>query len=277
MADWNAMLYNRFSRERMQPALDLINRLKDESVERIIDIGCGTGISTLPLRNMWAKAEIIGVDHSESMLESARQSNQEITWLKRDCMEPLQDLGKFDLVFSNAVLQWLPDQEGVLRNLGLLLSEQGILAMQLPSFSEMTINDCIGRAVEAYQSEKLVNIDRDLCNCYSPQNYYDILAKYYQDIDLWQTNYYHVMNSHEDILNFCKSTGLRPYLNRLNEVEQEGFLAAVLDEIMVQYQTQRDGKVLFEFKRIFFTARKYLSDICPDNEIVDRTTQVVLQ
>lgn len=255
MADWNAQLYNQYGNERKQPVIDLINRLDNPFIKRIIDIGCGSGISTIPLKERWKQAEIVGVDNSESMLEDARQKSNEISWLKRDCNDSLEDLGKFDLVFSNAVLQWLPDQDNVIGNLSRLLTKQGVLAVQIPSFNEMPINNCINKAAAAYPGNEFAGIEQEVCSCHSPHYYYDVLSKYFTEIDLWQTNYYHIMNSHEDILNFCKSTGLRPFLNRLDLKGQEIFLSEVLREIEAQYITQKNGKVLFEFKRVFFIAK----------------------
>lgn len=256
MSDWNANLYNRFGRERMLPVYDLINRLNNESeIKRIIDIGCGSGLSTIPLRNKWASSEIVGVDYSESMLQKTKELNMDIQWIRRDCNNPLDDLGKFDLVFSNAALQWLFDQQAVIENLSRIVSNNGILAMQIPNFSEMQISECIHNAAITYDKDRFEGIEKDLYSSYSPQYYYDALSRHFREINLWQTNYYHIMNDHQDILNFIKSTGLRPYLERLCDSEQEKYLADVLETIKLHYGKQKDGKVLFEFKRIFFVAR----------------------
>ena len=107
---WNANLYDTFGKERMQPSIDLANRI-DKACIRILDVGCGSGMSTLALKNRFPEAEIIGVDLSAAMLENAKKLLPDVQWIQRDCSESLEDLGQFDLVFSNAFLQWLPDQE----------------------------------------------------------------------------------------------------------------------------------------------------------------------
>ena len=49
-------------------------------------------------------------------------------------MTKMADLGRFDVVFSNAFLQWLTDQEKFLVQIRENLAEGGILALQVPNF-----------------------------------------------------------------------------------------------------------------------------------------------
>ncbi len=256
MEDWNVTRYHQFEKERVQPSLDLVNRIAGDSFKRIIDIGCGSGMSTQPLRKQFAEAEILGADSSPSMLSQARSTFMDVTWLERDCSKPLTDLGKFDLVFSNVALQWFEDQATVIRNFSDILMPEGILAVQIPYFSAMTIAGCIAEAVRRYDAEIFKGVEKDLFRSYSPGYYYEQLAIHFSTIELWQTNYLHIMNNHEEILQFCMSTGLRPYANRFEESQKAEFYNRVLHEIEKGYTIQKDGKILFEFKRIFFIATK---------------------
>ena len=56
---WNAEIYNRYGKERIQPSIDLVVRIKDMKFQRILDVGCGTGISTELLVLAWKSAEIM--------------------------------------------------------------------------------------------------------------------------------------------------------------------------------------------------------------------------
>ena len=96
---WDADVYAKFRKERMQPSIDLLNRVSIGECNRIIDIGCGSGMSTIQLRKRFREAEIIGVDLSESMLRQAKDSVEDVKWIRRDCSKKLNDLGTFDLVF----------------------------------------------------------------------------------------------------------------------------------------------------------------------------------
>lgn len=239
----------------MQPSLDLMNRIAHRDFKRIMDVGCGTGLSTLPLVQRWQEADIVGVDLSENMLQKATELCPSVTWLQRDCSKPLLDLGQFDLVFSNAFLQWLPDQEAFLKNTAELLTEEGVLAVQLPAFLGMPVECCIRRVAESYGAV-FEGIDRELYKNYTANRYYELVKRYFSRAEVWQTSYYHGMENHEGILEFVKGTALIPFLSRLDEEQGACFCQSVLDEIKQCYPVQEDGKVLFQFDRIFFIGYK---------------------
>lgn len=50
-----------------------------------------------------------------------------------------------------------------------------------------------------------------------------MIDKDFQEITIWETDYYHILNSKSDIIEWYKGSGLRPYLQALNEKEQEAF------------------------------------------------------
>jgi trans-aconitate 2-methyltransferase len=92
---------------------------------------------------------------------------------------------------------------------------------------------------------------------HSPEYYYDILCSLTTSIDLWVTTYYHVMNSHRDITEWHKSTGMKPFLEKLpDDRHRSEFEAEIINKCREAYPVQKDGKVLYPFKRVFFIAGK---------------------
>lgn len=251
---WDAKLYDSFEKERIQPSLDLTYRISADRVNKILDVGCGSGMSTRALKTRWQNSEIIGADLSREMLAKAQEILPEVKFVCRDCSLPFGDLGKFDIVFSNAFMQWIPNQKQFVANSFEVLNEDGIFAAQIPLFNEMPANDCI---INAYK-EVAGNCsgDNGIFTIYSAQEYYDLFSHYYSDIDIWVTDYYHVMQSQAEILEFLTGTALRPYMQNLKKEQTEHFLKAVHDKLCEVYPTQKDGKVLFAFKRLFIIAKK---------------------
>ena len=248
---WNAKLYDTFSKERMQPSIDLANRI-DKVCARILDVGCGSGMSTLALKNRFPDAEIIGVDLSAAMLESAKKLLPDVQWIQRDCSESLEDLGQFDLVFSNAFLQWLPDQEKFIKNIRNCIKENGILALQIPNFEPMMIARIIKETAKEFDSngDIFANMHE---NCYNHPltTYYNMMTRYYSNVEVWQTNYIHQMDSSDAVVEFVKSTALIPYLERLSESQGKEFLAQLKERTAEHYRPCENSKVLFPFERIF--------------------------
>lgn len=252
---WNADIYDRYGKERIQPSIDLANRIQKKECYRILDVGCGTGMSTLPLATIWKDAEIIGVDLSEEMLQKARETLPAITFLQRDCSTSLSDLGTFDLIFSNAFLQWIPKQEDFIAESFAMLKDNGVFATQLPLFHEMPAHQCIKDA-EAIMAEKFIGIEADSYVLHSASEYYDMLSNVTTKCSIWVTEYYHEMKHHQQVLDFLKGAALRPYLDRLQEQEQSTFLKEVLHNLERAYPCQKNGTILFPFKRLFLIGEK---------------------
>jgi len=255
---WSAQMYGKFEKERMQPSIDLVNRIEDGNLKRILDVGCGSGMSTVPLRNRFPGSKIVGVDLSENMLEKARELISDVTWIRRDCSTKLDDLGTFDLVFSNAFLQWLQNQEEFVKNTKELLNENGVFAIQIPCFEEMTISKIIKEIALEFDKDNILfyNIESRACFNFKMMEYYNMFSRYYSKIDMWQTNYIHQMNDCNAIIDFVKGTALLPYLECLDKEQTSVFIEMLHDKISKHYLASENGMVLFEFKRLFILARK---------------------
>lgn len=247
---WDAELYNRFERERAQPSKDLVSRLADGEFRRILDAGCGTGLSTAALVSVFPSAEVVGIDLSPEMLKKARKSLPGSVFLERDCGKPFDGLGTFDLVFSNALMQWLPDPKAFLRNSYDALLEGGKFAAQIPLFSEMPADDCIRRAAADFGLEERIFFEWDA------GAYYDKMSDIFEKIEIWVTDYMHVMRCAQEILEFLSGTALRPYLEKLDAERGTVFRARVLENLKKVYPARADGRVLFPFRRLFVTGVK---------------------
>src|ERR1700755_1124632 len=126
--DWQPGLYKRFASERERPALDLIQRIPLDDPDFILDLGCGAGNVTALLRARWPQARLMGMDNSPSMLKAAREVLPDVDFVEGDAArwsppEPA------DLLFTNAVLQWLPDHERLFPHLFGQLKPGGRLAL----------------------------------------------------------------------------------------------------------------------------------------------------
>jgi len=256
MSDWQPNLYLEFGKERTQPSIDLVTRIDVDNPKRIIDIGCGPGNSTAVLKARWPQAEIVGLDNSPAMIDNARLKYPAIDWLCADAAGDLSALGKFDIVFSNAAIQWMSEQETLLPKLFGLLNRGGVLAVQVPCTEHMPIHTELEKLATTVQWEARF---ADMASSYSTHQadfYYDTLCNLTADIDLWETRYFHIMNTLADIVKWYSGSGLRPYLDCLPDLpSRTGFLKAYENLLKRDYPVQANGKILFPFTRIFFIAR----------------------
>lgn len=254
MFGWDPETYERFLKERTQPSIDLAAKIPLSEPKSIIDIGCGPGNSTRVLKERFPNARVIGADSSAEMVAKAREGGGE--FIQLDASRELRTLGeKFDVVFSNACIQWVPDHPVLLRNMMNLLNEGGVLAVQTPMNYEEPIHQIISRLVQSEKWRGKFDSPRIFYNL-KPSEYFDILAEIASDFTMWHTIYCHRMPSHDSIIDWYKGTGLRPYLAALSETDAAEFEAEVYGEVVKEYPVQKNGEIIFRFPRFFFIATK---------------------
>ena len=90
---------------------------------------------------------------------------------------------------------------------------------------------------------------------HEPAFYYDQLAQRASSMDIWETQYVHVMDSPDAVVDWIASTGLRPFLAVLgNESDRDEFVLQLRKRVKESYERRVDGRVLFPFKRTFVIA-----------------------
>ncbi|KAB8287738.1 trans-aconitate methyltransferase [Bifidobacterium ramosum] len=258
MVQWDSEQYLRFRAERTQPARDLAAQLPpdDGSVTRVLDIGCGPGNSTAVLRERYPKAAILGVDNSPEMIEAARAAHPDIDFAMCDVASSALDAlpSDFDVVFSNACIQWVPDHHRLIPALLDRLNLGGTLAVQTPMNYEEPIHRIIGQIVHSPQYADRLPQSREFYNL-TPSDYWELLHAYAARFRMWKTTYMHTLPSHEAIMDWYRGTGMRPYLQALDDdAERAAFERAVFARARDAYPMQSDGSIIFPFPRFFFTA-----------------------
>jgi trans-aconitate 2-methyltransferase len=251
--DWNPGLYLKFRDERTQPSIDLAGRIAlDTPPACVLDVGCGPGNSGEVILRRWPSAHLVGVDTSKAMIEKAKATLPAHEWVLADAMEYETD-NRFDLVFSNATIQWVPHHRRLLAHFAGMLAEHGAIAIQIPLFVEMAASRVIRSVAGKKRWKKSTAGCAELFTYHDAGYYYDVLAGLMRAVDLWQTDYIHVMESHRSILDWVRATAIRPYLDRIgNDDGRNAFEAEVLDGFTKIYPEQKDGRVLFPFRRLFF-------------------------
>lgn len=258
MADWNPNLYTRFEDERTRPAAELLARVGLGSPKLAIDIGCGPGNSTELIARRYPEAEIVGLDTSPAMLETARRRLPAARFVEGDAATWQPDRAP-DLIYANASLQWVPDHPALLPRLFALLAPGGVLAVQMPdNLAEPTHHlmrsiatqgpwaAAIGDPAIAGRVGRMLSVDA----------YYDLLASSAAEVDVWRTAYQHPMEDAGAIVDWVSATGLKPFIDPLSPDLKAGFLDTYGRAIDAAYATRSDGRRLLAFPRLFIVARK---------------------
>lgn len=255
MPSWDVSQYLQFSNERTRPCHDLIARILLAEPQRIIDLGCGPGNSTAPLRERWSQAEITGLDSSTEMIVAAKKAFPEGRWMVGD-IATWTSFPPYDLVFSNAALQWLPDHATLFPYLFRQVAADGALAIQVPANVQAPAHQAMQSLTQSAAWRNYFPQAVREWFVHEPAFYYDVLAPCAHHLDLWMTEYQQIMEGPEAIVSWYKGTGLRPFLDLLSEDGKNRFLHDYLALITEVYPRRADGRVLFPFLRLFMVAYK---------------------
>jgi trans-aconitate 2-methyltransferase len=266
MPSWDPSQYSKFERERLHPALDLLNRVKIEGLQDpsiIYDLGCGPGNVTAIISEEWSSGEIYGIDSSESMLERAQVSYPHINWQKGDLNNwspKTEHNGSIDLIFSNATYHWLDDHERLFPQLIGSLRDGGYLAIQMPNnFAQPSHTLLRQIARDGDWSVDISNAGREFPH-FSAERYYKMLADQCTSLIIWETIYYHILDarymSYHPVAEWLKGSGARPILDKLGDNEKDKYLTMYSQELEQHYPSTEDRKVLFPFHRGFIVCTK---------------------
>ena len=209
----------------------------------------------------WPAAKITGLDSDKAMLEKAAaeaaaeavDAPGRVSWEHGDIVD-FQAADTPGLIFSNAALNWVEDHETVFPRLVGVLAPGGVLAVQMPrNYSEPShaaMNEVALAGPWRAQLEALL----DPAPVRDPAFYHEVLSPLVARLDIWETQYLHVLEGEDPVVKWFSATALRPYLAALEEPARGRYLAEYTMRMREAYPPTPDGRTLFTMRRIFVLA-----------------------
>lgn len=252
---WDPKQYDKFLQPRLRPALDLIGAIPDIDPAVVVDLGCGSGNITRLLAQQWPRASVTGIDDSEAMLAKAADEPGSIHWMTQS----VADWGSLecaDVVFSNAALHWLPDHATLFKRLVDALKPGGVLAVQMPRNFTAPSHTLIAETARGgpWRSKLASLLGPDPVA--EPDFYHAVLSPLAQALDLWETQYFHLLEGPDPVKEWTKGSWLRRFLDRLDPHESAAFEQQYARALRAAYPPSADGRTWFPFKRLFIVLRK---------------------
>ncbi len=248
---WNPIQYHKFQAERSAPFFDLLKLVHIRPNLHVVDLGCGTGELTAQLSNALPNSTTTGIDSSMEMLEKAKQHASPKLHFKHGNQTKLSNT--WDLIFSNAALQWSENHKELIPELFGKLKPGGQLAVQVPSNHHHISHQLIR---ETAKEEPFYSVLQGF-NRHSPvlsiEDYTEILYQCgAQQIIVFEKVYPHILEDAEAVLEWIMGTALVPYLEKLGD-HKESFIQVIRKKL----ETALPGSpVLYPFRRIFLSATR---------------------
>lgn len=254
---WNPDQYQKFAAQRAQPFYDLMDLVHVRNALQVADLGCGTGELTRVLADRLPNSDTLGIDSSREML--AKSGDFARPGLRFEASDILDLSGTFDVIFSNAALQWVPDHDALLARLWTHLAPDGQLAVQVPSNfdhpSHRLLNDTAREFADdlggfSRLSDAPASRARPVLSLTAyAEKLFDLGGT---DIVAFEKVYPVVLEDADGILAWTRGTALVPYLERLDASRGAAFEASYRAKLWAHWPS---GPVFYAFKRTLFTAR----------------------
>jgi len=248
---WDPNQYHKFQAERSAPFFDLLSLVEKRTDLKVVDLGCGTGELTRQLADALPDSIVTGLDSSEQMLEMAGSfSSPNLIFVQGD---QSQLPGEWDLIFSNAALQWSENHAELIPYLYQRLNAGGQIAVQIPSnhnhishqiYRETATEEPFKSILEGFQRyAPVLSIDeyaRLLFDCGA------------ENIVAFEKVYPHVLEDSDAVVEWISGTALVPYFERLGEHKEE-FVEVIRRKMRA---AMPESPVFYPFRRTLFSARK---------------------
>jgi trans-aconitate 2-methyltransferase len=249
---WNPDAYEKFKTERAAPFTDMLMLINPRENLDVIDLGCGTGSLTRQLADALPNSNVLGIDSSAEMLA---QANQYMRPGLRFEQKPIQEIqGQWDLVFSHAAIQWIPDHHQLLPRFWSMVRIGGQIAIHVPSnqnhYSHRAI---LETAAEEPFVTALNHWHRDTPVLPADQ-YAEILFDCgATDITAFEKIYPAVLNDSDQMSEWTASTTLIPYIERLPETLREPFMDRYRAKLRARWP---QGPIFYAYQRTIFVATR---------------------
>jgi trans-aconitate 2-methyltransferase len=249
---WDPARYEQFAKERYAPFDDLARLIDARPGMRVIDLGCGTGELTARLADLLPESDVLGIDSSPEMLERAQSFATPGLRFERGSVE--EAAGEWDLVFSHAVIQWVPDHESLVPRLFSLVAPGGQIAAQQPSNFGHPTHTLIDEVAAEAPFDGAANGWRRSWPVLGIERYAELLyAAGAEDISVFEKVYPHVLDDADALADWMSGTALVPLFERLPDELHEPFMSRYRARLRERFPSR---PVFFGFRRTLFVARR---------------------
>lgn len=249
--------YKKASRHQKEWGNSLIAELSLRGNEAILDLGCGDGGLTEELAQAVPEGNVLGIDASAGMIETARQRKRDNLEFRQTDINDIEFENMFDVIFSNAALHWVKDHTKLLHNTFRALKEKGVLLWDFAG--EGNCSNFFSVVRDQMQSQKYEQYFREFeWPWYMPAKaeYEKLVAAVgFSVYDVAEVNRDRSFADADEMIKWIDQPSIVPFISILPDDIKGDFRKDVI-RVMLERTQQQDGTCFETFRRIHVMARK---------------------
>jgi len=258
---WNASDYAAHSRAQLEWAREIIGKLALKGSESVLDLGCGDGKVTALIGSLLKNGHVTGIDSSEGMISQARETfpasrYPQISFTLMDAMD-IRYEERFDLVFSNAALHWVPDHALILHGVARSLKSGGRIFFQMGGKGNARdVMNIVETMIHTSPWEGFFSGFIPPYTFLSSEEYRVLLEDAgFTAIRAELIQKDMAQDGKEGLSGWIRTTWL-PYTERIPEHMRDGFISDMADAYMKEYPPDPGGQVHVKMVRLEVEAGK---------------------
>jgi trans-aconitate methyltransferase len=225
--------------------------------EIILDLGCGDGVLTERLASLVPDGEVIGVDASVGMINTAKKvEKSNLSFVYMDINSMNFD-NCFDVIFSNSVVHWIKDQKLLLENCLLALKTNGFIKWNFGSEKNASNFISTVKTVMNDDAYKKYFTNFEWPWFMPPKTEYEKIISNvgFREISIAYENEDKYFHDCDEMIEWIDTAAIVPFIQHLPDTQKESIRNSVIS-IMIEKTRQADGRYFETFRRLNVKAIK---------------------
>jgi trans-aconitate 2-methyltransferase len=256
--DWDARTYHQVAAPHATWGASVLDRLKLQGDEVVLDAGCGSGRITATLAERLPRGRVIAADLSASMLAEARATlapfGDRVTFVETDLLNIEHALDQtVDAIFSTATFHWIADHAALFSGLFAVLRPAGQLVAQCGGGANlqrfMHTADQVARRAPFRDTLGGQKLWRHQYGAYETEQ--RLKAAGFENVRVWLEESPQRFADAAAMGEFARTVVLSRHVATLPDADREPFVSAVVDAVR-----KAEGDYKLDYVRLNLDARK---------------------
>ena len=249
--------YRAAAKHQLEWGKKIIDELKLNGNEKVLDLGCGDGLLTKLIAEKVPNGNVLGIDSSSSMIDTAQgiKKNNLIFVLKN--ITDINYENKFDIIYSNAALHWVKDHKSLLNKCIKALKVSGKIRFNFAG--EKNCNTFVKVIKKIIGEDDFSWYFKELeWPWFNPSigEYKDIIGSIpFRDVKVFEEIADRFFLNGNEMIRWIDQPALVPFIKYIPDEKKEMFRSEVINR-MLKITKKEDGRCFEIFRRINIIAIK---------------------